>query len=168
MLQHMAWANGQVLAKVAELPDEALGAYVANPAWTVGEIVNHIVRSANFLGYSLQASSVEAIETTKNSRAKYKETESELKATKDITKLIENLKAADAFLIAESEKPEGKVFREVNGKVVERSRSTIIFQAVHHATEHRAQLVAALDAKGYGSINLDEYDLWAYSDKFGE
>ena len=39
-----------------------------------------------------------------------------------------------------------------------RARSTVLSQAVHHATEHRAQLVAALEANGYTDINLDDFD----------
>jgi hypothetical protein len=35
-------------------------------------------------------------------------------------------------------------------------------QAIHHATEHRSQLVDALDFKGYKSIVLDDLDLWAF------
>ena len=41
-------------------------------------------------------------------------------------------------------------------------RSTIITQAVHHATEHRAQAISALEARGYKAVNLDDFDLWAY------
>lgn len=43
------------------------------------------------------------------------------------------------------------------------ARSTILSQASHHATEHRAQLVAALEAKEFNGINLDRMDLWAFS-----
>jgi hypothetical protein len=29
-------------------------------------------------------------------------------------------------------------------------------------------LVDALEARGYKTINLDDFDVWAYCDKFGE
>jgi uncharacterized damage-inducible protein DinB len=57
---------------------------------------------------------------------------------------------------------------QVDGATVTRARSTIISQAIHHATEHRAQLISALEAKGFTSINLDHYDLWAYSSTINE
>ena len=45
-----------------------------------------------------------------------------------------------------------------------RARSTILSQAVHHANEHRAQLVSALEAGGYTTVNLDDFALWGYAD----
>ena len=45
---------------------------------------------------------------------------------------------------------------------VKRWRSTILSQAIHHATEHRAQLASALEAKGFKPMDLDELDLWAF------
>ena len=52
------------------------------------------------------------------------------------------------------------VIRE--GKTTHWMRSTIITQAIHHATEHRAQAVCALEVKGFRAVNLDDYDVWAY------
>jgi uncharacterized damage-inducible protein DinB len=48
-----------------------------------------------------------------------------------------------------------------NGKF-QRLRSTVLSQAIHHATEHRAQIASALEAKGFKPVDLDEIDLWAY------
>ena len=47
-------------------------------------------------------------------------------------------------------------------RLVKRWRSTILSQAIHHATEHRAQIASALEAKGFTPIDLDELDLWAF------
>ena len=41
-------------------------------------------------------------------------------------------------------------------------RSTILAQAIHHATEHRAQLMDALESRGHNAINLDDIDFWAF------
>ena len=46
-------------------------------------------------------------------------------------------------------------------------RSTIVGQAIHHATEHRAQIAAALATNGIDAIDLDELDVWAYGDAEG-
>jgi uncharacterized damage-inducible protein DinB len=86
----------------------------------------------------------------------------------DMPILIARAAKADEVLFAAAQLPEGDTERELNGKIIIRKRSTIISQAIHHATEHRAQLISALEAKGYKTINLDDYDLWAYSGTIGE
>jgi len=48
-----------------------------------------------------------------------------------------------------------------NGKF-QRLRSTVLSQAIHHATEHRAQIASALEAKGFKPVDLDDISLWAY------
>ena len=52
-------------------------------------------------------------------------------------------------------------------RVVKRWRSTILSQAIHHATEHRAQIASALEAKGFTPVNLDDLDLWSYEIETG-
>jgi uncharacterized damage-inducible protein DinB len=53
-------------------------------------------------------------------------------------------------------------FKNYSDNMVKRWRSTILSQAIHHATEHRAQLASALEAKGFKPMDLDELDLWAF------
>jgi uncharacterized damage-inducible protein DinB len=168
MLRHMAWANAEILSQVAQLPDAALDSFIVNPEWTVSEIIHHYVRSAHFYGYRLQMRTPEEARLGEAKRDVYIENEKAPVKSSDLLPIIKALADADQVLLDESRDAEGTVYREVEGKIIERSRSTIIFQAIHHATEHRAQLVSALEAKGYGSISLDEYDLWAFADKFGE
>ena len=95
-------------------------------------------------------------------------TEIQPATARDVLTSIEYVKAADAALLAASLLPEGDVLREWEGRIITRKRSTIISQAVHHATEHRAQLVSALEVRGFTSINLDDYDLWNFADTIGE
>lgn len=168
LLKHMAWANVEILVRVAALPDEALDAYIVNPEWTVREIIEHYVRSAHFYGYRLQKRTPEDTPVEDAKRDSYVQNQISLSKSSDILALVEFLKKADRVLLEESYEDEGFVYREVDGKIIERARTTIIFQAVHHATEHRAQLVSALEARGFGSISLDDFDLWAFADKFGE
>ena len=40
--------------------------------------------------------------------------------------------------------------------------SVILSMMIFHATEHRAQIVAALDKNNERSINLDEYSIFGY------
>lgn len=168
LLKHMAWANTEILSKVAELPDAALDAYAVNPEWTVREIARHIASSATWYGWRLlDRSNFTEIESAQW-QAKLDETEIPPATVADIQILIDRLKDADQLLFEEAARPEGTVVREWQGKTIVRARSTVAAQAIHHATEHRAQLVAALEARGFTSINLDDYDLWNYCDKFGE
>ncbi|MFM8937646.1 MAG: hypothetical protein ACKOF0_01350, partial [Actinomycetota bacterium] len=53
-------------------------------------------------------------------------------------------------------------FVNYSGNLVKRWRSTILSQAIHHATEHRAQIASALEAKGFKPVDLDELDLWSF------
>ena len=47
-------------------------------------------------------------------------------------------------------------------RTIRRNRETILTQSIHHATEHRAQIASALEAKGFTPVNLDDLDLWAF------
>jgi uncharacterized damage-inducible protein DinB len=168
LLRHMAWANQEILSKVADLPDEALGAYVVNPEWTVREIARHIASSATWYGWRLLDKSKFTEEETQAWQVTLDLTEIQPATAADIQVTLDYLKVADAALLAAAQLPEGDNFIEREGKTIVRKRSTIISQAIHHATEHRAQLVAALEARGFTSINLDDYDLWAYSSTINE
>jgi uncharacterized damage-inducible protein DinB len=168
LLKHMAWANQEILSKVAELPDEALDAYLVNPEWTVREIARHIASSATWYGWRLLDKSNFTEGESAAWQIKLDLTEIQPATSKDLQLTLDYLKAADAQLSAAAELPEGDVLREWEGKIIVRKRSTIISQAIHHATEHRAQLVAALEARGFTTINLDDYDLWNYADTISE
>ncbi|CAN2180964.1 DNA damage-inducible protein DinB [Candidatus Nanopelagicaceae bacterium] len=168
LLKHMAWANEQIYTKVAALPDEALKSFAVNPQWSAAEIVRHINSSATWYGWRL----LDKSEFTEAQSAQWQEkldrTEIQPASSKDVIGILEQLKDADKVLLEAARLPEGVVLREDNGKIISRARSTVISQAVHHATEHRAQLISALEAGGFTSINLDDYDLWAFSSQFGE
>lgn len=168
LLNHMAWANQEILGKVAQLPDEALDAYSVNPEWTVREIARHIASSATWYGYLILDRSNFTESQNQEWQAKLDESEIPPATIKEMQVILDRLKAADAELLTASTLPEGFVVREFEGKTITRARSTVISQAIHHATEHRAQLVLALEAKGFTTINLDDFDLWAYASTIGE
>jgi len=168
LLRHMAWANTEILSQVALLPDAALDSFVVNSEWTVREIIHHYVRSAHFYGYRLQMRTLEDAQDGEPKREQYIQNEKAPAKSTDILPLIEALKLADGVLLDLSREEEGSVYRLFEGEMIVRSRSTIIFQAIHHATEHRAQLASALEVGGFLTFSLDDYDLWAFADKFGE
>ena len=168
LLKHMAWANQEIFTKVSQLPNTALDAYAVNPEWTAREIMRHIASSATWYGYRLLDRALLTDEDKAAWKSKLADTEIPPATMKDMPILLERLEKADALLFAAAQEPEGFIIHTMDGRTVSRARSTIISQSVHHATEHRAQLISALEAKGYNSINLDDYDVWYFSDTINE
>jgi len=147
-LKHMSWANQAVYKLIIALPDDALKAYVTDPDWTVGEILRHIASSSGGYGARLKGSDAEVLVRPK--------TMQELQAI--AKRLLSN--DAELLVLADIADEKMAVIRE--GETTHWMRSTIVTQAIHHATEHRAQAVSALEAKGFKAVNLDDYDVWAY------
>lgn len=164
----MAWANQEIISRVADLPDEALNAYVVNPEWDAREIIRHIASSATWYGWRLVDKDALTDEEKSTWKKKLDATEIPPATMKDMQIILDRLTASDAELLKASRLPEGFLIHTMDGRTVKRARSTIILQSIHHATEHRAQLVAALEARGFTTINLDHFDVWGYSDTIGE
>lgn len=146
LLRHMAWANQKVFAAVAELPDEALDSYLVNPEWTARVIVQHIVDGADWYNVCLNG------EPFRRPPAPV--------ASADVLALAATLAELDARILDASKQPDGRVHYEDGDDKVTNLRATLIAQAPHHATEHRAQLMDALEFRGYTPIRLDTVDLW--------
>ena len=87
----------------------------------------------------------------------------EVKVIADLARLKEQAAKVDGMLL-DCVKLEDIQLEFVNaeGDQVKRWRSTILSQAIHHASEHRSQIASALDAKGFTPVNLDDLDLWSY------
>ena len=148
ILAHMAWSNQQVYDAVIKLPDEALDAYLINPEWTAGEILRHILGGATWYVHCLS-----------------KEPWLEIKKPndmKDVNELKILLAKLDEQIIAQVNQPDELVNISDEYGTRQNMRSTILAQAVHHSTEHRAQLICALESRGFGGINLDDFDTWAH------
>ena len=76
--------------------------------------------------------------------------------------MISTCKERDAQLLELVNFPdEGHKFLRY-GVEVEFLTSTILVQAVHHASEHRAQIADILAANQMDVLNLDEIDLWSF------
>ena len=83
----------------------------------------------------------------------------------ELTEVAARCAAIDARIRAQAAVPDGPS-PSPDGKEG-RARSTILGQAIHHATEHRAQIAGALSTHGIDAIDLDALDLWAYGDAEG-
>ena len=158
LLKHMAWANQKTIEHLMTLPPEAIQAFATNPEWKVAEIIRHIVASGNFYVYRITGSAP----TDRN------ENEILPVTAKDLESLAKRALLVDQALL-DCEKLEDIQVEFLNHekKVVRRLRSTILSQSVHHATEHRAQIASALEAKGFTSVDLDELDLWSFESDQG-
>ncbi len=155
LLVHMAWANQKTIAHLQSLPEESLKAFATNPEWHAAEIIYHIVDSADHYAYRI--SGVPALTQPGEPCI------DEIKGIADLARLKEQAARVDKALL-DCVKLDDIQLEFVNAeeKLVKRWRSTILSQAIHHATEHRAQLASALEAKGFEPVNLDDLDLWSY------
>ena len=155
LLRHMAWANQETIKHLQTLPEESLKAYATNPEWFVAEIAHHIVDSADH--YAFRVSGIPAL--TKPGEPCI----DDVKVIADLTRLKEQAAIVDKALLECVKLDDIQIeFKNYEDKMVKRWRSTILSQAIHHATEHRAQLASALEAKGFKPVDLDELDLWAF------
>ena len=80
----------------------------------------------------------------------------------DLARLAEQAAIADAHLIGAADLDDVWLDLENDNGKFQRLRSTVLSQAIHHATEHRAHIASALEAKGFEPINLDDISLWDY------
>ena len=148
MLGHMGWANQQIFSQIAELPDEALGAYVTHENWDVAKILFHTIVSADRLVFRITGRDV--------TEMKKPTTMKELKV------LIAHLKKFDDELLALVNEPDRVVEVNRSGVITHWQTATILSQAVHHVIEHKCQAVTALEFRGFKAPDLDDYDVWGF------
>lgn len=152
LLRHMAWANQQLIARLAEQPDEVLALTAPRNEWSAGRILVHLVNAAN--GYVARLEGL-----PRQPQAEPPTSVAELPS------LAERLAASDARLREHAARPEGMA--AYAGQEQAYPRSTVIAQVIHHATEHRAQIAGALATNGNNAIDLDAIDLWEFTDAEG-
>jgi len=152
-LKHMSWANQEVYKLIIALPDEALKAFATDPDWPVGEILRHIAFSSGALGARLKGNDAETLDRPTTMQ--------------ELQVIAKQLLSNDAQLLQLANVADEKIAVIREGKTTHWMRSTIVTQAIHHATEHRAQAVCALEVRGFKAVNLDDYDVWAYEVNHG-
>ena len=150
LLRHMAWANAQLIARLSEQPDEALALTSPRNEWSAGRILAHLLNAAE--GYSSRLAGVP--------RAPAIETPTSAAQLADVGARLATI---DARLRAQAIEPDVLVSHPDPARGQD-LRSTILGQAIHHATEHRAQIAGALATNGNDAIDLDALDLREYAD----
>jgi len=154
LLRHMAWANQETIKHLQTLPVESLKAYATNPEWFVAEIAHHIVDSADH--YALSITGKPALTQEGDPCI------ADIETLADLPRLAEQAAIVDRMLVAAADLDDVWLDLENDNGKFQRLRSTVLSQAIHHATEHRAQIASALEAKGFEPINLDDISLWDY------
>ena len=153
LLRHMAWANVELIARLQEQPADALALTAPRNEWSAGRILTHLLNAAQ--GY---ASLMEGVA---------RPTSMEPPASpEELAELGARLAATDASLRAQAIKPD-VLIRHPDPARGQALRSTILAQAIHHATEHRAQIAGALATNGNDAIDLDALDLWEFAEAEG-
>src|SRR5690348_12072156 len=146
LLRHMAWANAALIARLQTLDDAALTVAAPRNEWTVAMILNHLVRAA-----SIYVARLESMPRPPQLEP--------LTTVAQLAGLSARCAASDARLHEQAAQPDGTVIF-VEDDSVRRARSTILAQAIHHATEHRAQIAEALATNGISAVDLDALDVW--------
>ncbi len=154
LLRHMAWANAALIRTLAEQTDEALLRAAPRNEWTVAMTLEHLVNAAG--GYAARLEQVKRSEPMPLPRF-----------VADLAGVAAQAAANDARLREQAGHPEAQLMHPDDPERLPRARSVILAQAIHHATEHRAQIAGALATNGLDAIDLDELDLWAFDDAEG-
>ena len=154
LFRHMAWANQLLLEQLQTISADALCLTAENDEWSVAAIVEHFVRSAGFYLARVTGDPLPPDFTRPASQG-------------DLLEMAGRCADFDARLRELAGMPEGMTTYQREGKTIVRARSTILGQSIHHATEHRAQIADILSLHGIKAIDLDEMDVWAYSDAEG-
>jgi uncharacterized damage-inducible protein DinB len=152
-LTHMAWANTEMFAVLVALPEAAYAYTSPGSEWSVGAIAHHLTTAAENYAQRLHG------EPRAEKRG--------LPATaSDIQALAAALAVADAKLRAGAQLPGDEILTWISfdGEEISVPRWVLVNQAVHHATEHRAQIAGALAANDNSSLDLDALDVWTFND----
>jgi uncharacterized damage-inducible protein DinB len=150
MLRHMAWANAQLVARLLEQPSDALALTAPQNEWSAGRILAHLLNAAQ--GYATRLEGIP------------RPPDAETPATPaELQDIGARLATMDAKLRAQATEPD-VLLPHADPARPHHLRSTILAQAIHHATEHRAQIAGALATNGNTAIDLDALDLWEFAD----
>lgn len=154
LLRHMAWANADLVARLRAQPVDALALTAPRNEWSAGRILAHLLNAAQ--GYASRMEGVPRPPTVEPPTSHA-----------ELADLGARLAAADATLRGQATEPDVLIGHRDDPDRHD-LRSTILAQAVHHATEHRAQIAGALATNGNDAIDLDAIDLWEYADAEGQ
>jgi uncharacterized damage-inducible protein DinB len=153
LLRHMAWANAAMFGRLAELPVADLALASPRNEWSVAMILEHLVSAAGRYAARLEGAPRPDRDPSPATAA-------------GVAALATDCAKYDARIRVQAALPDGPA-DYADHSTGDRARSTVAAQAIHHATEHRAQIAAALATNGIDAIDLDALDLWSYGEAEG-
>ncbi len=153
LFRHHLWANLRLLERCAELTSEQLDASISGAYGSIHDTLQHIVRS--------EQSYFSRISTGQPRRFP------EDVPPMTIAEMLEAARASGTGFIEWAPKVQAgdTVQSDWDGTPREVPKTIILTQAINHATEHRAQVMAIMTQLG---IEPPELDGWSYFDELGE
>ena len=150
LFRHNRWANERILERCAGLTDEQLDATIVGAYGSIRDTLQHIVTA--------ERSYFSRISTGQP----YRRPEDAPPLT--IAEMTESVRTSGSGLIEWAPKVQAGDTVQVNREGVPRDvpKTILLTQAINHATEHRAQIMAILTQLG---IQPPELDSWSYFDE---
>jgi len=153
LFSHHLWANLCLLEKCAELTNEQLDASIAGAYGSIRDTLQHIVRAEQ--SYFSRISTGQPYQRPENP------------PHMTIAEMIESSRSTGSGLIewAPRVKTDDTVNLDWEGTPRDVPKTVILTQAINHATEHRAQVMAIMTELG---IQPPDLSSWSYFDEVGE
>jgi uncharacterized damage-inducible protein DinB len=150
LFRHNLWANLNLLEQCAELNSDQLEATMVGTYGSIRDTLEHIVRA--------EQSYFSRISTGQPRRR------SEDEGPPTIREMVESARTTGAGLIEWAPKVRASDTVQVDWDSTARAvpKTIILTQAINHATEHRAQIMAILTQLG---IQPPDLDGWTYFDE---
>jgi uncharacterized damage-inducible protein DinB len=150
LFTHNLWANQRMLEECAKLTSEHLDATIAGTYGSIRETLAHIMMA--------EQSYFSRISTGK--RYQHPEGASEM----TVAEMMGTMEKTGKGLIewAAKVQAEDTVMIDWDGTMRETPKTIILTQAINHATEHRAQIMAIMTQIG---VQPPELDSWTYFDE---
>jgi len=150
LFRHNRWANVRILERCAGLTDEQLAATIVGAYGSIRDTLQHIVTA--------ERSYFSRISTGQP----YRRPDDAPPLT--IAEMTESVRTSGSGLIEWAPKVQANDTVQVNWEGAPRDvpKTILLTQAINHATEHRAQIMAILTQSG---IQPPELDSWSYFDE---
>jgi len=150
LFRHNRWANERILERCAGLTAEQLDATIVGAFGSIRDTLQHIVTAER--SYFSRISTGQPYRRPENA------------PPLTIAEMTESVRASDSGLIEWAPKVQAGDTVQVNREGVPRDvpKTILLTQAINHATEHRAQIMAILTQLG---IQPPELDSWSYFDE---
>lgn len=153
LFRHNLWANLQLLEVCSTLNDEQLASSITGVYGSIGDTLRHMVRAER--SYFSRISTGQAFRSPENEPPfTFEQMAESLRRTGEgLIKWAPEVQAMDRV---EIDWDDGKT-----QKTVHVPKALILTQAINHATEHRAQIMAMLTQLGIEPPSLDGWTYFA-------